>query len=255
MMSKQADQQASMELAIFKIFLACEGAPRSTGLAESRPTPEPDIRCEIDGQNIAFELVELVAAKLAQHVNHVVGVKNLIDEMYQQAESAAKDTMAQRLSNAMIYVRFVRDRNTSKRKRERAIEQLFEWLAEFPTDFIGNQTTSKDSSLGTIIRSVNVSRGTGGGPTFHVEGGIFFSDPIIAAFKDKWSKKYTTDVPIELLAYYDELPAKPVSFWQRKLNDFLTANWSESPFRRVWVCDAAAKAILFSAGKPSGEHV
>jgi len=247
-MEKHADQQASHELAIFNTFLACEGAPHSTGSVEGRRPPEPDIRYQIDGQSVAFELVELVDEKWAQHFNDLVRIQNYLGEMYQRAESPTKDTMAQRLSNGLIYVRFIRD--TGRRQREKSIDQLFELLAELPANFTGDHKLSKDSSLGAIIGSVKVSRGDWAGPLFQVEGGLSISDPTLSAVQGKWTKKYSTDVPIELLAYYDVHPTTPESFWKGKLKEFLAANWPDSPFRKVWVCDPAAKAIIFSAEKP-----
>lgn len=60
------EAKASWERAVFRNFAAAARLPVVPDSIESRSPPEPDILCEyIDGDRVAFELVELVDQGLA----------------------------------------------------------------------------------------------------------------------------------------------------------------------------------------------
>jgi hypothetical protein len=67
-MSDDTDK-AARERARFLAFAAVAGLPVVTGTTQSRPPPEPDILCEIQGRGlVAFELVDLIDSTLARTV-------------------------------------------------------------------------------------------------------------------------------------------------------------------------------------------
>ena len=81
-------------------------------------------------------------------------------------------------------------------------------------------------------------------------GGRSLVATVIDRLRDKWKKKYETENPIELLAYYGLQPIAPEPMWLPALRDFLEANWSSSPFHRVWVLDSWGSRILTEIGRP-----
>jgi hypothetical protein len=61
--------KAHRERQIFKEFVQKSELPIDAATVESRPAPEPDIRCKTDdGRTSVFELVELCSAELAKEV-------------------------------------------------------------------------------------------------------------------------------------------------------------------------------------------
>jgi hypothetical protein len=74
-------------------------------------------------------------------------------------------------------------------------------------------------------------------------------DPTADSIQGKWIKKYETQHPIELLAYYGRHPTIPEAFWLGPVQSFVDANWTFSPFRKVWICDPGSKRILFAASR------
>ena len=65
--------KAALERAAFVEFASLAGLPVLAGTVESRPPPEPDIVCEIDGRGrVAFELVTLFDEDLARMLAQAV---------------------------------------------------------------------------------------------------------------------------------------------------------------------------------------
>lgn len=66
-MSAQDDAKAARERDIFMACAEAAGLPVRKGSVESRPPPEPDILCDLEGEGpVAFELAELADAGLAE---------------------------------------------------------------------------------------------------------------------------------------------------------------------------------------------
>ena len=75
--------------------------------------------------------------------------------------------------------------------------------------------------------------------------GAFISDPIIARIQEKFAKKYTTDAPIDLLAYYQMHPTYRAEYELPGVREYVLANLAGSHFSRVWVFDAENRSVLY----------
>jgi hypothetical protein len=65
--NSNAAEKAARELRVFHEFIRASELPIDPSTVENRPTPEPDIRCVVDGVGpTAFELVELCNSELAK---------------------------------------------------------------------------------------------------------------------------------------------------------------------------------------------
>ncbi len=66
-------EKAARELDVFLAFTAlaaAEGFRVRPGSAVSRPPPEPDVLCELEGEGlVAFELVEIIDSALAENIS------------------------------------------------------------------------------------------------------------------------------------------------------------------------------------------
>jgi hypothetical protein len=66
-------EKADRELSVFvgfAEFATLRGLRVRPGSAMSRPTPEPDILCELEGEGyVAFELVEIIDSTLAENIS------------------------------------------------------------------------------------------------------------------------------------------------------------------------------------------
>ena len=72
---------------------------------------------------------------------------------------------------------------------------------------------------------------------------------LLMLIQGKWIKKYETHRPIELLAYYSRHPTIPEAFWLGPVQSFVDANWTTSPFRKVWIFDPGSERILFAVSR------
>lgn len=238
------EQKAAKERAVFEAFLASDGAPKiESRSVESRRPPEPDILCRLtDGADIAFELVEIVEGEWAQLISNQI---RLQQTLYIEHEKAGHP-LATAYGDALIYIRCLAE--ASYKQREKAIPELFGFLAALGTGVKGD--IAAIGELAKTIRSVHISRGDfGPGPFFQVEGVSAIGDPTADSIQGKWLKKYQTQHPVDLLAYYNWQPTIPEAFWIGPVQSFIEANWATSPFQRVWICDPASKKILFTAAK------
>jgi hypothetical protein len=238
------DAKAARERAIFHVFLACEGAPAvEAGTVESREPPEPDILCTIaDRGPTAFELVEIIERDWRQLIGDHMRLQNALYVKHEQRGTPLADAYR----DALVFLRYRPDATISQ--REKAIPALFAFLHGLPPGFTGDATPGVE--LAPILRSVGISRvDFDWGPLFQVGGAHHWvGDPAAESIQGKWIKTYDTQHPIELLAYYS-LQSIPAASWIGPVQSFVDANWTTSPFRKVWICDLNSKRILFAASR------
>ncbi len=70
-------------------------------------------------------------------------------------------------------------------------------------------------------------------------------DPSVKTVQNKLTRSYTTDHPIELIAYIDENPMFPENVWKPKLDAFLNELPSLAPFQKIWVLDLDKRIIAY----------
>ena len=95
------------------------------------------------------------------------------------------------------------------------------------------------------IESVTVTFGSFRGPLFDDTKAVAFKDPSRERILCKLRSRYQTQLPVELVAYYDLQPVLPQSHWLPRLAANLKEELPASQFRRVWVFDKNSRGILF----------
>lgn len=229
--------QAQSEQALFKLFadsVALSVVPNSI---ESRNPPEPDIRCRLyDIGPQCFELVEIIDADLAK----AVGVQLKFQERLSEGAQARQ---VQGLADALVFADF--SRSSTNAQKQQACDVLLDVLGQLPAGFAGNVDPTPHAGLVGVLSKIRITRGDFAGPSFQVGGATFISDPVIERIRQKFAKTYTTDAPIDLLAYYQMHPTYRAEYELPGLDEYVGNNIASSPFVRVWVFDADNGRLLY----------
>jgi hypothetical protein len=230
-------QQADSEQAIFRLFAQTVDLPVVPDSIESRNPPEPDIRCIfMEAGPRCFELVEVVDSDLAKAIGIQVKFQSRL-------EAIVRDRRVKGVADALVFVRF--SSSTTNSQKQHACDVIVNVLERLPNGFVGSIDPGDHGGLIGVVRKLQLSRGTFVGPAFQVDGGAFISDPIIERLREKFEKTYTTDAPVELLAYYELHPTARAEFELPGVGDYVRANLRMSPFSRVWVFDVANRRLLY----------
>jgi hypothetical protein len=231
--------QAESERIVFERFVAAAQLRVVPGTVENRQPPEPDIRCEIEGQGlVGFELVEIIDSDFARLVSDQLSVERALEA----GAGASPDLAA--FSDALIYVRYLGD--ASARRRRDAIAPLFTFLRTLAAGFVGDIRVPADNALADVVRSIRVSRGDfSPGPHFQVEAVDFIDNPVVDRVSGKFKKRYATARRLELLAYYELHPVAPEAMWMSPVERCVQAELASSQFSRVWVFDVGQGRVLF----------
>jgi hypothetical protein len=234
------DAQAADERRVFAQFAKVALALSANGF-DTRNPPEPDIRCQLDdGTSRSFELVEVIDPHLVTALNEALYLEDALGNAYSHQTLPG-------FSDALIGIAFTR--KSGRRQRLKSIPRLFDYLRTLPSGCTGRHFIPIQLALREQVLAVRVYRGGLVGPSFRVDSGTFVKDPILDRLKAKLAKRYETDVPIELLAYYEHQPTQRVEFTLPKVRDFIDSGLSASPFTRVWVFDAGRNVVLFSRAR------
>src|SRR5262249_15325983 len=75
------DAHGDRERGVFRRFAATARLDVAPETVQTRRPPEPDIACEVGGAAVAFELVELVAAEIAQAHADQITMERLLTEL------------------------------------------------------------------------------------------------------------------------------------------------------------------------------
>jgi hypothetical protein len=230
-------QQAESERALFKLFAETVELSIAPGSIESRNPPEPDIRCTLgDAAPRCFELVEIIDSDLAKAVGIQLKFQNRLAD-------AALARQINGLSDALVFVSF--SRSSTNTQKQQACDVLPNVLEQLPDGLLGNIDPAVHASLAGVVRKLRLTRGDFVGPVFQVDGATFISDPIIERIQEKFAKRYTTDAPIDLLAYHQMHPTHRAEYELPGVGDYVCANLASSPFSRVWVFDADNRRLLY----------
>jgi hypothetical protein len=227
------DPHARRELEIFGGFASVCPLSILPESIEKRSPPEPDIRCSLaDDRVLAFELVEIVDQDHSRRLANQIAVQLHFEKRF-SILSADIDAL-NNLRNAAVDIRFTRESNDCQRKR--AADDLLLALGKLPPDFSGDLSPADVCvSREQILRRVSIARGGFSGPLFSVANVGSFGDPVVERVRAKFEKKYATDAPVHLLAYYHRQPRPAEMRVLPELRSFIETNLAVSPFQRVWL--------------------
>lgn len=244
------DRHGSRERKIFLRFATVCGLAVQPDSIEKRKPPEPDILCKIEEEgSVAFEMVELIDPGLAQRTYGQIKCQQLFDDAYRSLPIDQQTQLEKHVGNALVHVAF--RSNTSSRAQEDSLPLVLSWLQELEPSFVGTSSPAAQSSIGKVVRKITVSRGDFIGPCFDIEAAGPFAEPSLERIRQKFAKAYSSDFPVELLAYYELQPVLPDALWVPQLHTFINQHLGDSQFRRVWVYDIQSNEIKRVWGRPS----
>jgi hypothetical protein len=256
----QAEQQED-EIRAFIEFARAASPSIDINSIESKDPPQPDILCS-DGMTgmRAFELVELIDRIFARDLALCSGTKMILENYGKYIQPAEQITFRNSYGNALLYFDFFRKASLSR--RERILPVVLRKLLNLPAGTNGDVLRS-DRDFKGLLHGVSIARGTWHEPILDCSSGGSKENPISRTLVSKLGKKYSSSVPIELLAYYEGSLLIPDEIWMDSLADCLATAKKPLPFLRVWVfdvcdrkvkycCDSAAQSLtpyLDSSGK------
>src|SRR4029450_8531778 len=97
------DSRGASEVGIFRLFTRTVSYPADPTSIQSRPEPEPDIRCEVRRVGAgAFEVTEGVDPALAQQIGDQQCLKTVFHEEYDRLPAAHRRELENGLGKALI---------------------------------------------------------------------------------------------------------------------------------------------------------
>ena len=124
-------ERGDHEIEVFRRFAVAAGLHIATDGAEKRRAPEPDVLYHsVDGEPIAFELVELVDQDHAGRIGLLVATKMALRTYYEALGPAEREIFDRKYGNALLYFRF--NASLTFKRRRAAFEEIFSRLLALP---------------------------------------------------------------------------------------------------------------------------
>ena len=142
-------------------------------------------------------------------------------------------------SDAIIFIHFEND--LSLRQRKKLFPSIFNHLLSIDDGFKGN-TLHNDQRFKGKLKWITISRGVNG-PIFDDVPVSTIGDPSATEIKTKFSKQYSTNHPLHLLAFIDLNPMLPDHIWLPNVLEYTERNIKQSQFEKVWIFDFQKKKI------------
>lgn len=232
---------------VFALFMAARKLSPPAEAVARRPPPEPLILCRLPEGAVAYELVEILAEDAARRMNEQIHLERIYRLAYQALPPDARAHLERRFGNCHILVAYREEARLPE--KEKAVTAVLRLLASGGR--LEDSRGPDGSSLAEVVRQVVPVHGDHAGPDFGVQAGGSFRDPVAEVLARKLSGKYGAAGPAELLAYYYPQPLLPDHLWLPSLETLVELRLSRSPFRRVWVFDAAAGRISYVRPGPT----
>lgn len=235
MQSELGRRHGDLELAIFRAFAKVAPLKIAASSIEKLSQSEPDIRCSVEGDGpVEFELVELLDQGHAQRVSAQLQLSKYFSDCYYKASDDLRARLQSRLSNACVVLAFTRD--STMRARRQSAGRVLAGLCAIDPAFEGDLSPSElDLPERTAIRRVSILRGGFAGPRFEYPTAGSLADPAVESIGTKFSKRYNSKSPLELLAYYYRQPQTTSPRLPPDLPAYIEAHLPTSQFRRVWI--------------------
>jgi len=232
------------ELIIFKRFASVCSLQIPEDTIVKQDPPAPDILCQANGAEVAFEMVEAIEFDIAKNINLSIVIPERLYDAYYQLPDVEREAVDKAVGNAVVGITFLP--YVSKTARSRAILHLFQELQNIDPDYEGDYEFQPGSPLYKSVEKLNIiRRDSFDQPYFNLMGTeSWVGDPTAPAIQSKFRKSYPQSYPVELLVYYEFQP-KVGRVDIATVKDFVCANIGGSSFRRVWAYDLHTEAILF----------
>lgn len=231
------------EIEIFRQFVEVSKLPIIDDSIRKMPEPHPDIECQdSSGNKLAFELVELLDKNFAVMFDWTVAGKNLLYSLYDGLPPDLKNALDKLYGHADIYFTF--HEGMTKNKVKQQMPEVFRELLNFPADLTEVRTFS-NKTVARLLKEISIFRSSVNGPMFSVNTIASMGDPTPEALRQKFTKTYQTNYPIELIACIDGNPMFVESVWRPATEKFFEDNKQFGPFRKIWIIDLNKRSIEF----------
>jgi hypothetical protein len=244
-------EQEEGERAVFEAFAAVCPLAINVASVKSRRPPEPDILCEVQGEGpVAFELGEVINEALERATSERVAARRHFRTVYAALPAEDRARIEARIGGVpALFVGFVS--GTPPSRWRRAVQPILATLvarslAENEEDRLceGDIPVWRIPVLRTLLTDLEVRRSSNGAPFFGVIEMTEVADATRSLLEKKFSRAYRCDAPIELVAYHVGAPPPSEPDWLAATVDFIRSRWPQSPFRRIWLFDGFARAVL-----------
>ena len=231
---------------MFRHFAKASGLAIQMKSIRSRPVPEPDIRCTVGKNAVAFELGEIVGRSFAAATNERYRVRQRFRTEYDKLPQPKRHQIESALGGPpAILLGF--DRNVPPGKWHHAIQPILEYLIQQGGSLAESEvkTWLVPALRAASIDQVKLLRATSRRASLHIAELTEVFDGTIELLEKKFAKRYETRAPIELLAYYASQAPFERPGWLGPIQDYITVYLGASRFRRVWLYNTFNKEILF----------
>jgi len=234
---------ASREMRAFRQFAELHGANFSD--VEERSPPEPDILAVVDDARLAFELTEAVEPAYARKLSDMHKTPKLVRDGYDALSDEKRHQIETAHSGKMIDPCF--HTAVSLRDRAKALNEIFEYIADIPAEFGSHGLERVENPLEPIDH-IALSQVGWDGVSWQPGAPAGWIDPE-AALKDRLvdkmtNKVYETEHPIELIVYLDrQIPPPDNTGWEEWLAEIAAQKIAESPFRVAWLMNTWSKSV------------
>lgn len=242
--------QAAGERAVFGEFASVAGFRVRIDTIESRPSPEPDIRCEVEGDGlVAFELGQVVNEALERMTSESSAARRQFRALYEALPAPERAAVEVCLGGPpAVFAGFARGVQPGRWRR--AVRPILDTLidrarAARSVDRLreGDIPVWQIPALSDVLSALTVRRSSGR-PFL---GALEMTEVVDATWRlleKKFGRSYQTALPIELLAYYVAAPPPDTPAWRSEVREYLRAHRPGSPFRRVWLFNGFTNAIV-----------
>jgi len=237
-------QHVNRELEAFRFFVEKTALAIIPDSIEERRPPEPDILCRLaDGSDVAFELVEICSPKNARFLGRNPAVAKLIEKAYQELPGNLRDRLDSRFGNSPLSFDFHID--ASRNRINALLPFILCELADQPKTNAGDWLFSaRARTVLVAVRRVGRVDTPQGRPSFNIAGSFDATDWAVKSVLSKLDKKYETEHPVELVAYFGPLAWGKSRDWIEPLREAL-ASAGLGPFRRVWVVGWSDQVFVY----------
>lgn len=240
---------------MFRFFAAdaeaCAGVRIRIESIESCESPEPDIRCDIEGcGTVAFELSEILDQESMKLMATMMSARQTLLAHTSTLPPPELNRLSTKLSQKQIKVAFRHDRPL--RELNAAVSRLYRWLIDDMADDLYGYSVPVPSDLLNAIEYVSIL--FPGPADIDIAFGLNIIDATISTATRKLvNKTYATSAPIELLVYAHDQPLIAYEQWRPRvvtaLVPLIDISIARGHIRRVWIYDISrrktADAIRF----------
>ena len=222
------------ELQVFRHFVQVARLPVIPESIEKRYPPEPDVHCRLShGEQVAFELVEICNPVNARFAGSVKNIYGLAMSAYRSLPPSVRKAFNHRFINVPLSFSFRPTASLSAIRN--ALPSLLTELVSAPDGDVGYDGLS--ATVRAVVLSVRRVGRVDNNDNVNFNIGTNFDPKVsLQAMAAKLSRKYKSDSPMELLAYFGAHAWGHDTSHRDVLSQIIETN-GLGPFRRIWMLD------------------